>query len=128
MNILEIKEFLNATVLTNNIPVDREIKHIVASDLMSDVLNSSVQAELLLTGLTNNQTIRTCEIAGIGAVIFLRGKKPDKETIKLAEKSNILLLTSKLSMFEACGILYSQGIKNHKEKDDRTGINPSRTV
>ncbi len=128
MNILEIKEFLNATVLTNNIPFDREIKHIVASDLMSDILNSSVSADLLLTGLANNQTIRTCDIAGISVVIFVRGKKPDNETIKLAEESGILLLSSKLSMFEACGILYSQGIKNPKEKDDRTGINPSRTV
>lgn len=115
---MEIKRILNATVLTNNVPLDREIKCIVASDLMSDVLNSSVSAELLLTGLANNQTIRTCDIAGIGVIIFVRGKKPDKETIKLAEESDILLLSSKLSMFDACGILYSQGIKNPEEKDD----------
>lgn len=115
MNLLEIKELLGATVLTNDIPLDIEIKSIVASDLMSDVLNSSGSAELLLTGLTNSQTVRTCEIAGINVVVFVRGKKPDKETIKLAEECEIPLLSSKLSMFKSCGILYSHGIKNPGE-------------
>lgn len=128
MNLLKIKEFLNATVLTNNISLDREIKYIIASDLMSDVLNSSVPADILLTGLANNQAVRTCEIAGIKTVVFLRGKKPDKETIKLAEESEILCLSSKLSMFEACGILYSQGIGHPGEKNGRPGINSSRTI
>ncbi len=83
---------------------------------MSDVFNSSGQAELLLTGLTNSQTVRTCEIAGINAVVFVRGKKPDKETIKIAEECKIPLLSSELSMFESCGILYSMGIKTPGSK------------
>lgn len=128
MNLLEIKEFLNATVLTNNITLDREIKCIVASDLMSDVLNSSAPAELLLTGLTNNQTVRTCEIAGISAVVFVRGKKPDKETIKLAEECRIPLLSSELCLFDACGILYSRGIKSPEKQNDRPRSNPSRRI
>ncbi|MGQ9663888.1 MAG: DRTGG domain-containing protein [bacterium] len=112
MNLREIKEILGAEVLTNNVDFNREIKYVVAADLMSDVLNNNAPAELLLTGLTNSQTIRTCEIAGISAVVFVRGKKPDIKTIRLAEECNIPILCSELSLFDACGILYAKGIKS----------------
>lgn len=112
MRLDKIKEILQAKVITNTIRLDIEINSIVASDLMSDVLQSNAPAELLLTGLVNNQAVRTCEIAGIKAIIFVRGKLPSAETTKLAEESNIPLLSCNFSMFEACGILYSKGIKN----------------
>lgn len=112
MNLKEIKEILKAKVLTNQVPINIEISTVTASDLMSDVLHSKVPGELLLTGLANNQTVRTCEIAGIKAIIYVRGKNPDSNTIEIAESCNIPLLSCELSMFEACGILYSRGLKS----------------
>ncbi|MEO0107064.1 MAG: transcriptional regulator [candidate division WOR-3 bacterium] len=111
MNLSELKTLLQAKEITNYISLDIEINSVVASDLMSDILHSNASAELLLTGLANNQAVRTCEIAGIKAIIFVRGKSPPQETIKLAEECNIPLLTCDYSMFEACGILYSKGLK-----------------
>ncbi len=110
MNLQEIKNILNAKILTSGLNLDIDIKHVIASDLMSDVLDTRTQADLLITGLANNQTIRTCEIAGISAVIFVRSKKPNPETNKLAESCMIPLLSCELSMFETCGILYTNGI------------------
>ncbi|MGB9721056.1 MAG: transcriptional regulator [bacterium] len=111
MNLKEIKEILKAKVLTNQIPIDIEISTITASDLMSDVLHSKFPGELLLTGLTNNQAVRTCEIANIKAIIFVRGKIPVSSAIEIAQSCNIPLLSCDLSMFEACGILHSKGLK-----------------
>ncbi len=110
MNLIDIKRILNATILTKGLNLDIDVRHAVASDLMSDVLNAQVPAELLITGLTNNQTIRTCEIAGINAIVFVRAKTPDPETIRLAETCKIPLLSCELSMFETCGLLYTNGI------------------
>ncbi len=110
MNLSNIKEILNAKILTNYVSLEIDVKNVIASDLMSDVLNSKNPADLLLTGLINTQAIRTCEIAGIKAILFVKGKTPDEETIKLAESCNIPLLSCSLSMFEACGILYSYGL------------------
>jgi len=123
----QLKEILQAKVLTNHLPIDIEINNIIASDLMSDVLNTKNPAELLLTGLSNNQAVRTCEIAGIKAIIFVRGKTPDEETIKLAESCKIPLLSCDLSMFETCGLLYSCGLKNPDSKYG-TGNNPSGRI
>jgi predicted transcriptional regulator len=123
----QLKEILKANILTSQISIDIEINNIIASDLMSDVLNSKTPAELLVTGLTNNQVVRTCEIAGIKAIIFVRGKTPDEETIKLAESCKIPLLSCDLSMFETCGLLYSCGLKNPDSKYG-TGNNPSGRI
>ncbi|UCC90588.1 MAG: hypothetical protein JSW24_05580, partial [Dehalococcoidia bacterium] len=77
---------------------------------MSDVLAFTKPESLLLTGLTNAQVIRTAEMAEIAAVCFVRGKKPDEETIRLAKSKSIPLLVTQLPLFESCGRLYKKGL------------------
>jgi hypothetical protein len=115
MTLSQIKELLNAEILCQYKNHDCDIKYAKASDLMSDVLAfsqpfSKLEA-LLITGLTNKHVIRTCEIAGVCAIVFVRGKNPSIETVELAKDRKITILTTKLKMFEACGILFSNGIK-----------------
>lgn len=86
-----------------------------ASDLMSDVLAFSQSGALLLTGLVTKQTIQTAFIADIKAIVFVRGKKPDSETIALANEKHIPLLATPYSMYEACGRLYSKGLTSTME-------------
>ena len=111
MKLDKIKELLNAEVLTECGNQNIDIKVAKASDLMSDVLRFSGPGKLLLTGLTNTHVIRTCEIADICAVVFVRGKGPPAQTIELGKKCNISILTTNLSMFESCGILFSNGLR-----------------
>lgn len=111
MTLNDVRELLSAELLSEDADLGSEIKSVIASDLMSDVLALNRPGELLLTGLANNQTIRTCEIAGISAVVFVRGKRPPAQTIALARECSIPVLSTGLSMFEACGILYSNGVK-----------------
>lgn len=87
------------------------IQHAYATDLMSEVLASPKPGAMLLTGLANTQTIRTCKIAHVSAVVFVRDKKPNRETSRLAHEYRIPTATTRLSMFDACGILFSNGIK-----------------
>ncbi len=114
MILSQIQILLNAEFISGQTAQNLDIKYAKASDLMSDVLAFSKpyseRNTLLITGLTNKQVVRTCEIAGVGAIIFVRGKNPTEETIELAEQCNIPLLATKLKMFEACGILYTEGI------------------
>jgi hypothetical protein len=66
----------------------------------------------LMTGLTNPQVVRTAEMAGIVAIVFVRGKLPPPETIALAEEKGIPLLASKYTMYETCGRIYRTGLKS----------------
>ena len=110
MQLKEVQEILGAEVLTPGVGMELEVVSIKASDLMSDVLNSPGAGSLLLTGLTNSQTVRTVSVADLSAVVFVRGKVPSEETIELAMSHHVPLLTTKLSMYEACGKLFACGI------------------
>jgi hypothetical protein len=46
----------------------------------------------------------------IAAVCFIHGKTPHTETIDLARANEMPLLTTRFSMFEACGKLYAAGL------------------
>lgn len=90
---------------------DFEVKNACAADLMSDVLALSNEKTLLLTGLTNSQVVRTAEMVEIKVIIFVRGKEPQLETIALANQLDIYLYSTDKPLFEACGILYKNGIR-----------------
>ncbi len=111
MQLADIKEFLKCQIISQNADLDINIDFAHASDLMSDVLLLARPGALLLTGLVNNQTIRTGKIAASSAIIFVRGKKPPDAAVKLAAEYKIPILATELSMFDACGILFSNGIK-----------------
>ena len=110
MKLDELREILEAEVLTGEDLLSKEVSMICGSDLMSDVLAFVHSASVLLTGLANPQVVRTAEMAEISCVCFVRGKRPPKETIELAREKKIPLLATKFSMYESCGRLYMKGL------------------
>ena len=70
------------------------------------------QIHVVLTGLRNVQSVITSHVAEVRAIVYVRGKVPDDEAIRLAEQKGIPLLSSRLSMFEACGRLFEKGLKS----------------
>ncbi len=110
MTLKDIKELLNAEVICGEEHLDIEIKFAGGSDMMSDVLAFGQPGLLLLTGLSNSQSVRTADIIEVSAIIYVRGKRPDDIGIKLAKEKDIPLLCTQHMMYTACGILYSKGI------------------
>ena len=110
MTIRELLDLFEGKVITGNVNLDQEVNMGCGSDLMSDVLAFTHQGTVLMSGLTNPQVVRTAEIAGIQAIIFVRGKYPPQKTIDLAEEKGIPLLASKYTMFETCGRIYASGL------------------
>ena len=111
MKLHEIKEYLDAEVLSGHEYLDREVTNAFAADLMSDVLAFVDEKTLLLTGLTNPHTIRTAEMMDIHSIVFVRGKRPDEETLKMAEENKLVTMTTKKIMFVSSGILYAKGLR-----------------
>jgi predicted transcriptional regulator len=111
MTLQEIREILQADVITGHDRLDENIAFAGGSDLMSDVLAFGKPGILLLTGLSNCQSVRTAIIIDAKAIIYVRGKKPDQEGIDLARGKNIPLLSTKFMMYTACGLLFSHGLK-----------------
>ena len=116
MTINNIKDYLNATILCCEERGDDEVRSACGSDMMSDVLAYVKDQAVLLTGLLNPQVVRTAEMMDIICIVFVRGKSPDEAIIELAKEMNIAVLTTPMRMFEACGVLYSSGLKGGKVK------------
>ena len=112
MTLGEIGEILQAKPIVEGSSQawEIEIDRVYACDLMSDVLAFIEPGSLLLTGLTNCHVIRTVEMADITSVCFVRDKQPGDEILKLATEKHVALLSTPLSMYEACGRLYATGL------------------
>ena len=91
--------------------LDLEIGICFAADLMSEVLAFCSPGALLITGLTNIQSVHTANVADLRAIVFVNDKRPDRAVVDLARDRKIPLLSTKLTMFAACGVLYNQGLK-----------------
>ncbi|KUO76644.1 MAG: hypothetical protein APF77_13550 [Clostridia bacterium BRH_c25] len=111
MKICEVREILDAKVLCGNNLMENEVLYAFGSDLMSDVLAYVKGKTILLTGLTNQQVVRTAEMADLSAIVFVRGKKPEQDIIKLATENDIVLLLTRDTMYTASGKLYSNGLE-----------------
>lgn len=117
MKLREIINLLRADVLAGDGLVDEiEVDCCFSADLMSDVLGRTHANGILVTGITNPQAVRTADIADIRAVCVVRGKQPEADTVALAKQKDIPLFVTKLTMFEACGILYMSGLKAVAER------------
>jgi hypothetical protein len=105
-----VRDILGASVLAGETMLESEIKSACGSDLMSDVLAFVKEQGVLLTGLCNPQVVRTAEMMDIICVVFVRGKTPDERIIALARESGIAVMACPLTLYEACGRLYSAGL------------------
>ena len=110
MKIATIKEMLDAEVVCNEELLGSNVYSACGSDMMSDVLAYVKDQSVLLTGLVNSQVIRTAEMMDMLCVVFVRSKMPTQEMIELAKESGIALLATDKRLYDACGILYSNGL------------------
>lgn len=114
MQLKEIVERLRGTVITKCYDGTMEILTGGAADLMSDVLAFNIEGNsILLSGLTTAQVIRTAEVAGICAIVFVRGKRPSQQVVDLAEELSIPLICCEFSMYKSCGILFGAGLADN---------------
>ena len=115
MTINDIKTLLDAEVLCGSENLGKEIHSACGSDMMSDVLAYVKDQAVMLTGLVNAQVIRTAEMMDMKCIVFVRSKRPSADMLELAEEHGIAVMSTAKRMYDACGILYSNGLKGNGE-------------
>jgi len=118
MTVNDIKNILECDVITGEDRLDQEVHTACGSDMMSDVLAFVKDQSILLTGLVNPQVVRTADMMDMLCVIFVRGKKPSEDMIKLASEHGISLMTTNHRMFTACGTLWENGLRGGTLADE----------
>ena len=116
MKISTMQELLDAKLVCCEENLEKHVYSACGCDLMSDVLAYVKDQAVLLTGLVNSQVIRTAVMMDMLCIVFVRSKEPTKEMIELAKESGIVILTTDKRLYEACGLLYSNGLVGNKAK------------
>jgi predicted transcriptional regulator len=111
MKLSDVRELLRCKVLSGEDDLSIDVETVVASDGMSEILAFARPGALMITGLTNVQSVRTADIANVRAIIYIRGKRPAENAIRLAQDYHIPVLATDLGMFDVCGILRESGLK-----------------
>jgi predicted transcriptional regulator len=111
MTVRRIAELLEAKVAAGEDLLETEVMAACGADLMSDVMAFVKEKVVLLTGLVNPQAIRTADLMDIKVVVLVRGKNPTEDIVAMARENGMVLLSTKYSMFLACGRLYEAGLR-----------------
>ena len=112
MKFEQIRQILNAQVLCCDELLEGEAStEAYASDMMSDVLAFVTDQTVLLTGLINEQVIRTAAMLDMHCIVLVRGKQPTPGMVQLAKQNGIALMATGFNLFESCGRLYSSGMR-----------------
>ena len=110
MQIRDVKNILDAEVLSGEELLDTEVHAACGSDMMSDVLAYVKDQAVLVTGLVNPQVVRTAMMMDIVCVVFVRDKRPGEDILDVARQNGIAVMTTTHRMFTACGLLYTAGL------------------
>ena len=116
MKICTMQELLDAKVLCCEENLGKHVYSACGSDLMSDVLAYVKDQAVLLTGLINSQVVRTAMMMDMVCIVFVRSKDPTEEMLSLARDNGIVILSTDKTLYESCGILYSNGLVNQPKK------------
>jgi len=102
MNVQKAISVLDAELIVSGDGFLKDVKHVMVSDLMSDVLLVDEDDMLLLTSLASDQVLRTAQIVGAVAVIIVNGKSLPSSMKKVALDLGMTLAVSKHSKYNAC--------------------------
>lgn len=115
MKISKIQELLDAEVLCGEENLGKHVYSAFGCDLMSDVLAYVTDQAVLLTGLVNPQVIRTALMLDMVCIVFVRSKVPNEEMLALAKENGIVMMSTDKTLYNTCGLLYSNGLVGSKE-------------
>jgi len=107
MTMIEVCEVVKADVLVKGEGCQKTVLHVMASDLMSDVLLVDEDDMLLLTSLASDQVLRTAQIVGAVGVIVVNGKPLPSSMVNVANDLRMTLATSKFSKYDACVAIHA---------------------
>lgn len=78
------------------------IEEVFASDLISDILVSEGENQVLLTSLTSPQVVRTAALVGAIAIVLVHRRQTPPGMVSAAKDQDMPLFRSTMPKYEAC--------------------------
>jgi len=110
MKLQEIIDKLKLTPLTEL--EEREVEGVFISDMLSDVMTSAKTGEIWLTVQTHTNIVSAANLVDMAAIIVTQGKKVSQNTVELANRYHVIILSSPKTTFALATELISIGVKS----------------
>ena len=108
MKLQEIIDKLSLKPLT--VLEDRDVSGVFISDMLSDVMGNAQSANLWLTVQSHKNVVSAANLVDISAVVVTNDKIVPEDTIQLANRFHVIILSSPLSTYELAKKLMQAGI------------------
>lgn len=107
MKVRDIIKELNLEVCCGEEGLDRDVVGGYTSDLLSDVMGNSQEAQIWITIQTHKNIMAIASLKDLAAIVLVKGFKPDEDTVEQSKKEGIPILSTKEEAFEITGKIYS---------------------
>jgi hypothetical protein len=111
MKIDEMAARFGFEIMTSPKDGAMEVEGGYASDLLSDVIARAESGSIWVTTQTHVNIVAVASLKELAAVVIVSGRKPDDETVGLANAKGVCLLGTQSSAYEVAGRLYEAGIR-----------------
>ena len=89
---------------------DRAVEGVFISDMVSDVMAGAKSGNLWLTVQTHKSIVPAANLVDVAAIVITSGKQVPQETVDLASKYDIAILSTELATFDLVSKLQACGL------------------
>ena len=106
MNVKELTEHLDLTILSGERMSDTQVRGGYCSDLLSDIMGKADEGYVWITLQTHKNIMAVASLKELAAIIIVNGLTPDEEVLSLSKEEGIPVLGTSLPAFDIAGKLY----------------------
>ncbi len=106
MNVEQIIEKLELTVISGKEGLTNDVSGGYTSDLLSDVMGHAQEGQIWITLQTHKNVMAIASLKDLAAIILVKGLKPEEDMEEQSELENIPVLSTDKQAFEISGELY----------------------
>lgn len=108
MTLAELKDKVNLKAL--NELHDKEVSGVFISDMVSDVMAAAGAGEIWITTQTHKNIVAAANLVDIAGIIVTRGKPVSEETLEMAGRAELTILSTELKTYDLVGKLHNAGL------------------
>ncbi len=107
MNLNEIIEKLQLSIISGKDNLNTEVTGGYSSDLLSDVIANSQEKNLWITLQTHQNIVAVAKLKDLAGIIIVNSREPNSDTIEKANEEKVPLFCTNLMAYEVSGKLYT---------------------
>lgn len=110
MKLSEVVSLLDAVVATENMDENKEVTSGFVGDLLSVVMGKAQADCAWMTIQSHLNIVGVGALVDVGCIVVTEGFSVDGDAVEKANEEEIVIMTTKLSSYEAASVLAKSGL------------------